>query len=262
MKTLSDVPIAFKKAGGVAILVLLWWLVVLIVHPPKTVMPSPIGVLLSFPELHFEDQLVRNAAYSLKLNLLGYLEAIAIALPLGFILGLQRHARLLFESTMSATRFIPLSAVTGLFILYFGIGDKMKVQFLAFGILVYLLPAVVQRLDEVNQTHIDTVTTLGASKWQLFKAVHVPATLSSVFVDIRLLVAISWTYIIIPELINRQDGGIGALIYSVSRNSRADKAYAALIVIALIGVAQDRIFKLLDRFFFPYKYAQKRGGGA
>ncbi|OHB04762.1 MAG: hypothetical protein A2920_00640 [Candidatus Zambryskibacteria bacterium RIFCSPLOWO2_01_FULL_43_17] len=135
----------------------------------------------------------------------------------------------------------------------------MKIQFLALGIVVYLLPTVVQRIDEVNQTSVNTVSTLGATKWQLVKSVFIPDVTSRVFEDIRILVAISWTYIIIAEVVNRQEGGIGALIFTVARQSRMDKVFACLIVIVLIGVAQDRVFKFLDKKLFPFKHAVKRG---
>lgn len=72
--------------------------------------------------------------------------------------------------------------------------------------------------------------------------------------------AISWTYIIIAELLNRQ-GGLGALIYVKARQGQLEKVFAILIVIILIGFLQDRIFVYMDRRLFPHKYAKKRING-
>jgi NitT/TauT family transport system permease protein len=101
---------------------------------------------------------------------------------------------------------------------------------------------------------VQTAETLGASKLQIIWKVFLPGVLSKVSDDIRVLTAISWTYIIVAELINNE-GGIGALIFRASRQSRLDKVFACLFVIILIGVAQDKIFIWLDRRLFKYKYA-------
>jgi hypothetical protein len=78
--------------------------------------------------------------------------------------------------------------------------------------------------------------------------------------DIRVLTAISWTYIIVAENIN-SEGGIGSLIWRVGqRQGRVDKVFAMLIIIMVIGVLQDRILIWLDRHFFPFKYQSREHG--
>lgn len=223
---------------------------------PTSLLPTPWSVIASFKELHFEDALIRNTIFSLKLNILGYIEAIIIAIPIGFIIGLFPLFRESFKKTLDSFRFIPLSAVTGLFIAWFGIGNDMKIHFLAFGIIVYLLPVVAQRIFEVDEVYTQTAATLGARDWQVITSVFVPGALSRVIDDIRVLTAISWTYIIIAELLNKTEG-IGALAYTAARQSRIDKVFAVLVVIIIIGIVQDKLFMLLDKTLFPFKYASK-----
>jgi NitT/TauT family transport system permease protein len=54
-------------------------------------------------------------------------------------------------------------------------------------------------------------------------------------------------------------GGLGAMAYLFGRQSRADKAFAVLVIIIVIGILLDRIFTALDRLFFPHKYVVKGG---
>jgi NitT/TauT family transport system permease protein len=221
---------------------------------PQSLLPPPVSVLGSFKSLHFEDQLVRNCCYSIKLNIFGYLEAIIIAIPLGFIMGLFPIVRAATDRYIKALRFVPLAAATGLFIAWFGIGDNMKVQFLAASILVYLLPVVIQRVDDVETVYVHTAYTLGANKRQTILSVFVPAVLSKMFDDVRILVAISWTYITIAEALN-MTGGVGAMAVQCARKSRIDKVFAILFLIVVIGYFQDAVFKKLDKVLFPYKYS-------
>lgn len=217
------------------------------------ILPTPLNVLTSYSELINKDELVSNTGYSLWLNLKGYFWALLIALPIGFVVGLFPLFRGLFSRIIDALRYLPLSALTGLFIIWFGINDEMKIAFLAFGILVYLLPVIVTRIDGVEDVYKTAVFTLGASKWQTIKSAYIPSVFSNLLDDIRVLTAISWTYIIIAELLNRTRG-IGSLIYLKGKQGQIDKVFAALIVIVLIGFLQDRFFAYLDRRLNPHKY--------
>ncbi len=246
------------ELSGLVFLLLLWFVITAMQLVPQSLLPSPQSVLASFPELHFDDALVRNLFFSIKLNVLGYLEAIAISIPLGFLVGLLPFFHGVFSRYIDAIRFLPITALTGLFIAWFGIDTGMKVQFLAFGIIVYLLPVVVQRVLELDSVYQQTAFTLGASKWQMIRTVFIPGVLPKLFDDIRVLTAISWTYIIVAELVNRS-GGVGAMIYTSARQSRIDKVFALLLVIVLIGIIQDKLLGWLDRTVFPHKY-QGDGG--
>ncbi len=244
---------------GVAVVLLVWKLLTSGGTPVITpgILPSPGRVVSSFADLFNDNELLRNAGLSIGLNFAGYIEAILIAIPVGFIIGLIKWARWGFQRQVDAIRYIPLTALTGLFIVWFGIYAPMKIHFLAFGILIYLLPIIVQRIDEVDDVYLKTVHTLGATDWQILKSVYLPSVLSRLSDDIRVLTAISWTYIIVAEGIASQ-GGIGNLIWAAGlRQGRIDKVFALLIIIMIIGVLQDKMFVWLDRELFPHKYQAK-----
>lgn len=244
-------------ALGVGILLGVWYLLTAGSSPvlSSAILPHPRRVLLAFGDLYLDNEIIKNAAHSIGINLAGYIEAVLIALPLGFLIGLLPIFRGAFQRPLESIRYIPLTAVTGLFIVWFGVGSAMKVHFLAFGILIYLLPVIIQRIDEVDDVFLKTVYTLGASKWQTIRTVYWPSVVSRLSDDIRVLTAISWTYIIVAENIDSTQGGLGALIWRVGqRQGRMDKVFALLIIIILIGVFQDKLFKRMDRLLFPFKY--------
>ena len=223
-------------------------------------LPPPPKVIASFKPLVQNDKLVANTTKSIWLNLQGYIWAVLIAIPLGFLIGLLPIFNGLFSKHVDAMRYIPLTILTGIFIIWFGIEDKMKVAFLAFGIIVYLMPVVVQRVYEVKDVYLKTVFTIGATDWQTIKSVYLPSVMSKLMDDIRVLTAISWTYIIIAELVNR-NMGIGSLAYIKARQGQIEKVFAILIVIIIIGFIQDRIFVFLDKNLFPHKTYKSFVGG-
>lgn len=244
-------------AIGSVCLIALWQAICSLGFVASSILPSPWNVFKAVFELAFMDTLFTDIEYSLKINVLGYLEAVALAIPLGMIIGMFPLFREMFKKYIDAIRFLPITALTGIFIYWFGIEDNMKVQFLAFGIFVYLIPVVINKVFAVNETYVQMLRTLGASDFQIIKKVFIPSVLADIFDDIRVLVAISWTYIIIVEMLNRSHG-VGSLIYTCVRQSRIDKVFALLFIIIVIGFIQDILFKWLDTILFPHKYQAEK----
>lgn len=242
---------------GFVFFIFLWHMITTSSKEMQALFPTPYSVIASFDELYSKDKMFDNLWISLYRNMDGYLKAVLYAIPIGFIIGLFPIFRALFSRYIDAMRFIPLTATTGIFIVWYGIDELVKVNFLAFGIFVYLLPIIVQRIDEVDKVYMQTAKTMGATKWQTIRTVFVPDVFSRVFDDIRVIVAISWTYIIVAELINNQ-GGIGVMIHHASRQSRIDKVFALLILIIIVGIIQDFIFKQANKAIFSHKYVNEK----
>lgn len=244
-----------------SLLQILGWIIIFIVWYIITnygvinthVLPTPQKTWNAFNEMKRDDDLGKNILFSVRINLLGYLKCIVGALVFGFAIGLNPKIRKMFSHQVSALRFVPITAMMGIFIAISGLTINTKINFLAFGIWVYLVPVVVQRIDEVSVTHLQMMKTLGASSWQTLRFVQWPSVISRLSDDIRILVGISWTYIIVAELAGIQ-GGLGSLIFLGERQSNVGKVYAVIFIIIAIGIVQDLLFKLLDRLFFKFKY--------
>lgn len=248
--------------GGIGLIFLLivWYLVTKNGLIPTKILPNPVDVVKSYGALITELDLFKNVWYSISLNLLGYFYALLVAIPLGFVIGLYPVTNALFSKYFDALRFLPLPAASGIFIAMFGLGFTMKADFLAFGILIYILPVVVQRISELqnpandkDNVYLQTIKTLGASNWQKFRYVYFPYVMEKISDDIRVLTAISWTYIVIVEQLNKE-GGVGAMISTLNRQSRTPEVYALLLLIIAIGVLQDLSLKGMDKLMFPSKH--------
>jgi NitT/TauT family transport system permease protein len=254
--SLSDRQSHLLALVGALVVLGLWVLVTSGAKPmiPATSLPHPWKVVTATGELFRDNELIMNLCRSIALNLGGYIKAFMWSIPIGFAIGLVPLLRGAFQRMIDAIRFIPLTAITMLFILWYGIYVGAKINFLAFGIFIYLLPVIIQRIDEVDDVYLKTVHTLGASYWQTIKTVYWPAVASKLSDDMRILTAISWTYIIVAET-SADQGGIGSLIYRAGqRMGRIDKTFACLVIIIIVGILQDKIFGYLDRKFFPHKY--------
>ena len=245
--------LSLLQITGWLILFAAWWLVTNFNLINTHVMPTPGKTWNAFQDMRANDNLWDNILFSVRINVFGYLKCIAAALVVGFAIGLVPQVRKMFSQQVNALRFVPITALMGIFIAISGLTIATKINFLAFGIWVYLVPVVVQRIDEVDTTHLQMMKTLGASFWQTVRYVTWPSVISRLSDDIRILVGISWTYIIVAEL-NGIQGGLGSLIFLGERQSNVGKVYAVIIIIVAIGIIQDAVFRLTDRLLFKFKY--------
>lgn len=244
---------------GAIVLFFLWHLVTYngeIIN--QKILPNPFDVIRAIPGLISRYDVFGNIAYTVGLNLSGYFFALVIAIPLGFLIGIYPLPNALFKPYFEALRYLPLPTVSGIFIAIFGLGFGMKAKFLAFGILIFTLPSVIQKVtdlqnpkNEKDNVYIQTAKTLGMTSWQMFRYVYWPYVMDKIYGDIRSLVAISYTYVVIAEALNKE-GGIGSMISTFTRQSRTPEIYALLFVIIMIGLLQDFAFRKMEPVIFPY----------
>lgn len=238
---------------GTTIIIGLWFLIDFIFGIPKYIIPNPLEIVLAFIRVFGEKDLFGAIEKSVTINLGGYLEALLISVPLGFLFGKSKYMQKLFMNKWDLLRYLPLSAITGIFLSWFGIGMWMKTHFLAFGLLVYLTPAIAEEVKKIPATYINCAKTLGATKWKQFWTIEFPFAMSCVSDQLRILVAISWTYITIVEIIV-STGGLGYLTFMAGRNSKIDEAFVYLGIILGLGFLLDYFIKLIDRLVLAWKY--------
>jgi NitT/TauT family transport system permease protein len=219
---------------------------------PAYILPAPQAVLSSVVVLHREHALVRSAARSLYRITLAFLLAALVAIPLGLVMGTWPPIRNMIEPLTGPLRYLPISAVYPLFILWFGIGDTMKVAFLFVGIVVYLLPLVIESVLNVDQVYLDTAYTLGARPHDIIFRVLLPGAWPGIFEAGRVLYGVGWTYVILAELIHAEYG-LGYLLTQAQRRQHIDWIYALILVVLLLGVGTNYIFVFAGRKLFAWK---------
>ena len=147
-------------AGALA----LWWLLTATGLVDKVLLPAPGEVATAFSRSIADGTLVRHTGISLLRVLEGFLIALAIAVPVGIVMGSWQIARGLLEPMIELLRPIPPIAMIPLAILWFGIDELSKVLIIAYGAFFPILLNTVAGFREVDRTHIRAAQTLGATR--------------------------------------------------------------------------------------------------
>lgn len=215
------------------------------------ILPSPWEVAGSFPSLWFKSELSRSALLSAGRIVAGFGVALAIALPIGVLMGAFSKVKALFEPLSVFGAYLPIPALLPLTLSLFGMNEKQKIMFLAIAFLVYLLPLFVKALDEVDEIFLQTAYTLGASRRQTVWHVMLGIAWPRIFTAMRMGFGVGWSYIILAELIDTPRG-LGHIITVAQRIGPKEHIYLTIVVIVLIAFATDKLWVRIGRMLFPY----------
>lgn len=243
--------------GFVVIVVCAWWFVTRgapverMVQP--LILPSPGEVLKSYTPLHVEQGLVRSIITSWMRVTAGFALAAIIAVPLGIYMASFPSVAAFFKPLALAGSYVPIVVFIPLSLTWFGTGEAQKVGFLFIGCFVALLPLVIKEILDVPAAFLDVAVTKGASQWQLVRHVLFPVAKASIWDHLRGVYGVGWGWIIMAEVYVRPEYGLGALIGISERRSHTDAIFAVIIVIVLIAIACDQLWRLGGELLFPYQ---------
>jgi NitT/TauT family transport system permease protein len=225
------------------------------------ILPSPRETLQGIRPLWFDRELSRSAVFSLRRVCGGYLLAVALAVPLGILMGSFTKIKATFNPLTVAGTYLPLPAL-GVLMLPWAVvvaqvlrAESLEVHkyiFLAVVTFVVLLPQVVLAIENVEDIYLQTAYTQGASRWDAVTKVLVPVALPELFTALRASFAIGWTYIILAEII-AAERGLGHLIQMAQRRGEMQYCYLVVLTIMIIGYGFDKLWVLLGRRLLPYQ---------
>jgi NitT/TauT family transport system permease protein len=224
----------------------LWWAIANAGIVEPMFLPTPGGVLTALQRLWADGTLPKDIAYSLFRVLGGFLLAAVISIPLGTLMGTFASIRSLLEPIIGVVRYMPAPAFIPLLILYFGLGETPKILLIFIGTLFFNTLMIMDAVKFVPKDLIETTYTLGGRRLQVLLQVIFPFITPNIIDACRVNMACSWNLVIVAELVAATEG-LGKRISLAQRFLRTDEIFAGLIVIGLIGLAIDLLFRLLLR---------------
>lgn len=217
------------------------------------ILPSPMEVMKAFGPLHFNQGLVRSALTSFGRVTTGFFFASIIAVPLGVYMATFPPIAAFFRPLALVGAYVPIVVFIPLTLAWFGLSETQKVGFLFIACFVALLPQVIKSISDVPRAYLDVAVTKGASQWQLVWRVLFPVAQANIWDHLRGVYGVGWGWIILAEVVNAERG-LGYLISVSERRGQTASIFAVIIVIVLIAIACDQLWRLGSRLLFPYRY--------
>jgi NitT/TauT family transport system permease protein len=186
-----------------------------------------------------------------SLAMSGFILASILAVPLGILMGSFKIAEAAIEPVTNFIRYLPVSALIPLLILWVGIGIEEKVTVIFIGTLFQQLILVADVSRNVSSDLLDVSYTLGANCRTVVTRVLIPATLPGVVDTLRVTLGWAWTYLVIAEFV-AANKGLGYFILNSERGLFTDRIFLGIAVIGLLGLITDQLFKFLRDWLLPW----------
>ncbi len=254
MKPLQPISSGARIALGISFFVLFfafWAAVTLGGFVSKTFLADPITMVKSGYVLITEMGFMKDIGMTVWRVVGGFLIATALALPLGIAMGAYKPIEAFFEPFISFARYLPASAFIPLLILWAGIGEAQKLAVIFLGSFFQLVLMIAVIVGNTRRDLVEAAYTLGVSDQSLISRVLLPNSAPQVFETLRMVLGWAWTYVIVAELI-AASVGIGHMITDSQALLATDQIIFGIIVIGVIGLVSDLLFKAANRKLFPW----------
>ena len=254
MRPLQPVGPGARVALGVSFFVLffaLWAAVTFGGLVSKTFLADPVTMVRSGYDLLLNQGFAYDIGMTVWRVLGGFAIAAFLAVPLAVMMGAYKPVEAFFEPFVSFARYLPASAFIPLLILWAGIGEAQKLSVIFIGSFFQLVLMIAVIVGNTRRDLVEAAYTLGVGDRGLIRRVLIPGAAPEIAEVLRMVLGWAWTYVIVAELIGASSG-IGHMITDSQALLATDQIIFGIIVIGVIGLVSDLLFKFANRRLFPW----------
>jgi len=190
--------------------------------------------------------LLDDIAISLQRSGIAFLAAVSLGIPLGLFMGQVRAIEQALDPLLQFFRQTSALALYPVFILLLGLGEASKVFVIFWATLFPILLSTIGGVKEVDQKLIEMARTYGAGSLAIFRRVVLPASVPAIFVGLRLSATTALLLLIAAEMIGANKG-IGFQVMNAQYNFQIPLMFAAILLLALLGLAANAALVILQR---------------
>jgi NitT/TauT family transport system permease protein len=214
-------------------------------------LPVPDAVIAKGLALAADGSLWVHLWASVRVVMLGFLVSAIIAVPLGLFMGTYNIVRAALEPLVNFIRYLPVTSLVPLFILWIGIGIEQRVTVIFFGTFFQQLVMIADQSRSISRDLVNASYTLGTRRNEVVWHVIFPAALPGIIDTLRVTMGWAWTYLVVAELVAAQSG-LGYLSLKAMRGFQVDTIFLAIALIGFLGLLSDLGFRILRRVVTPW----------
>ncbi|NBE51786.1 ABC transporter permease [Streptomyces boluensis] len=232
-------------------LLLLWQLAAVQGWIDDRVYPAPQTILEDGIERAAAGELWPDVWATLKRVLAGYAIGTVSGYALGLLMGSLSLVRAALEPLLDALYVVPKLALLPIFLNMFGLGEGPQIALVAATVFFFVWISTMAAVLAVPAGHRDAGQVFGASPWQMFRHVLLPASLPAVLVGARIAAGVAVLVIVASESIAADDG-LGHLIFDSRALFQNDVMFVGIVCVAVLGVLFSELVRLVGRLLTPW----------
>lgn len=244
--------VAALTSAATALLVLtVWCLLSYTGYVRNIFLPTPDDVVRTAYATVITGEFFQHLKASVIVILSGFVLASVISVPLGILMGSFRLIEAAVEPVTNFMRYLPVTALIPLLILWIGVGIEQRIAVIFLGTVFQQLILISDVSARVQRELVDMSYTLGATRRQVVRRVLVPAALPGVMDTLRVTMGWAWTFLVVAELVAANEG-LGYMILNAMRGLYTGKIFLGILTIGILGLITDQVLKSLKRKLLPW----------
>lgn len=238
------------SAVGV-VLVLVGWALAAARTSDPALFPTPAAAARALGDL-WSDGTLRSALWASSQRILvGYSISVGIGVVIGILIGSFASVNAFFEAQIGFLRYIPASALTPVFMIWFGIGESPKIWLIVVGTMFFNIIMVADVVRGVPRELVNAAYTLGAGRWTVLRKVVARYSVPGIVDTARVNLAAAWLMLVVAELL-AADHGLAVSIIKLQRFRAVDGMFALLFTFGVIGLVSDVCLRWLRNRMAPW----------
>jgi sulfonate transport system permease protein len=230
---------------GPALLVLFWTVGSMTGFIDARILPAPWVTVETAADLLRQGRLQANLAVSAWRAAQGLAFGATAGVIVALISGLSLTGGYVFDGLVQVKRSIPTLALIPLVVLWFGIGETMKVTVISLSVFVPIYLNTHTALRGIETRYVELAETVGLSRWAFIRQVVLPGALPGFILGLRFGVMAAWLALVVVEQLNATSG-IGYMINLARTYAQSDVIVVGLVVYALLGLSSDLAVRALE----------------
>jgi sulfonate transport system permease protein len=245
-------PIAYGWALGPVLLLAFWALGSALGWIDARILPAPWVVAMTAADLVAQGRLQHNVATSGLRALEGLAFGIPAGIAVALVSGLTRLGEYLFDGVVQIKKSIPVLALIPLLMLWFGIGEGMKITVIALSVFIPIYIQFHDALRGIDSRYVELAETLRVSRIDFVRHVILPGALPGLLLGLRYAMTTALLALVVVEEINATSG-IGYMIDLARSYGQTNIVLVGLVVYAILGFSADAAVRLLQRLALPWQ---------
>lgn len=230
---------------GPALLMLFWTVGSMTGFIDPRILPTPWATVGTAADLIGQGRLQANLAISAWRAAQGLAFGVAVGVLVALVSGLSLLGGYLFDGLVQVKRAIPILALIPLIILWFGIGETMKVTVISIAVFIPIYLNTHTGLRGIETRYVELAETLGLSRAAFIRQVVLPGALPGFLLGLRFAVTGAWLALVVVEQMNATSG-VGYMINLARTYAQSDVIVVGLVVYALLGLTSDLAVRKLE----------------
>lgn len=236
-------------ALAIAALVLIWQVCVVAFEIPVYLLPSPARIWTD--SIANAGTLGLHTLATLKTVLLGFFVSVAVSLPLAVLITSSKAVANAVYPILVLTQSIPKVALAPILVILLGTNELPRIVVTFLVAFFPLVIAVATGLISVPRDLVELGRSYRGSEWQLLRRIRLPYAVPMIFSGLKVAVTLSVVGAVVAEFVNA-DAGLGYFIITSTAFFETPLAFAALIILSLMGIVLFQAVVVIERIAFPW----------